>query len=88
MRIPPTSTPPPKDGDGMVIFAALVVLCGTLILWRALDPDNWLPMAEAGNVTSASGQEGCRHWTERGGVATSPERPVRFAPLPRHNGLL
>ena len=35
-----------KDGDTMLLFGVLAVVCCTLILWRALDPGNWQVLAD------------------------------------------
>jgi hypothetical protein len=34
------------DGDTTLVFGALVVLCGMLILGKALNPDNWVRLPD------------------------------------------
>ena len=44
----------------MLLFGVLVVICGTLILWRALDPGNWQVVAEERPAAALVGaQQAC-----------------------------
>ncbi len=60
-RPPPTRIASSRwhDGDTMLIFASLVAICGTLILLKVLNPDNWVYLPEISPRVVVDAAKGC-----------------------------